>query len=189
MKRLTSACGFAGSLAFLTCPLQAAPQWIWAGKTPKDGEKVTFRKTFKLTDSVLTAQLAFTCDNGSVAYLNGTKVAENADWNSPAKADLEKLLKAGENELRFEASNEGSIAGFVATLKIETKDGKKSMIETGADWSAAPAGSQDFKPATVVAAYGAEPWGKALAGGGGGAKAGGGESVPDGAEIQVVPGF
>ena len=183
MKRLTSACGLVGSLAFLTAPLQAAPNWIWTGKTAKDGEKATFKKTFKLTDAVLTAQLSFTCDNGSVAYLNGAKVADNADWNKPTKVDLSKLLKVGENELRFEASNEGAVAGFVATLKIETTDGKKSTIETGADWSAVLTGSKDFKPAVEIAAYGAEPWGKALSG------EGGTEKVPDSAQIQLVPGF
>lgn len=183
MKPFTSAFGLVGSLTLLTAPLGAAPSWIWLGKSAKDGEKATFKKTIKLTDAVLTAQLSFTCDNGSVAYLNGSKVADNADWNKPTKVDLGKLLKIGENELRFEASNEGSIAGFVATLKIETMDGKKSTIETGADWTAAPAGSKDFKPAVEIAAYGAEPWGKALTG------ETATEKVPEAAQIQVLPGF
>ncbi|MEI7928047.1 MAG: heme-binding protein [Verrucomicrobiales bacterium] len=170
-------------LAFLTLPLSAAPDWIWVSKGAKDGEKATFQKTFELPDAVLNAQLSFTCDNGATAYLNGSKVAENPDWSAPTKVDLGKLLKKGQNELRFDARNEGSVAGLVASLKIETMDGKKSMIDTGADWSAVATGSTDFKPAVVVAAYGAPPWGKALTAGGGGA------SVPDAAQIQVVPGF
>lgn len=178
-SRLLSLAG----LACLATPLEAAPQWIWLSKSAKDGEKATFRKSFKLVDAALTAQLSFTCDNGAVAYLNGTRIAENPDWGQPTKVDLEKLLKRGENELRFEARNEGAMAGFVAVLKIETMDGKKSVIETGADWSAAPAGSNDFRPAVEVAAYGAQPWGKALSGNAAAS------SVPDGAEIQVAPGF
>ncbi len=167
----------------MTSPTIAAPQWIWTSKTAKDGEKATFRTTFNLQDAALTAQLLFTCDNGATAYLNGTKVAENPDWTSPTKADLSKLLKAGDNELRFDARNEGSVAGLVVTLKIETTKGQKSLIETGPDWSAAPAGSNNFQPAVVVAAYGSAPWGKALTSGSGEG------AVPTDTEIQLVPGF
>lgn len=185
MKRffLTSGLAWSLGLALSPLPLEAAPQWIWVGKQAKDGEKATFRKTFTVSGSVTSAKLQFTCDNGSTAYLNGTKVAENPDWGQPTKTDLAKLLKAGENELRFEARNEGTTAGFVATLEIVTADGKKSLIESGPDWSAAPAGSTDFKPAEAIATYGAGPWGKALA------NAGSGSTVPEAADIQLVPGF
>ncbi len=185
MKRFLSSPRLASvlGLAVLTLPLNAVPQWIWAGKSAKDGDKVTFRKSFKLTDAVLSAQLSFTCDNGATAYLNGTKIGENPDWGQPTKVDLGKLLKTGDNELSFDARNEGGTAGFVATLKIETMDGKKSVIESGADWSAAPTGTKDFKPAFELAAYGAAPWGKALSGEGAGA------SVLEGSDILTVPGF
>ena len=175
MKRFIFTAGLACSLgiAFSPLPLDAAPQWIWTAKPAKDGEKATFRKTFTVAGPVKSATLQFTCDNGATAYLNGTKIANNADWNKPTKADLRNLLKAGENELRFEATNQDGAGGFVATLEIVAKGGKKTLVESGPDWSAAPGGSADFKPAVTIAAYGAEPWGKALAGGGGGG--GGGE--------------
>jgi putative heme-binding domain-containing protein len=192
MKRFFITSGLAWSLgiALSPLPLDAAPQWIWVAKQAKNGEKATFRKTFTVAGPVASAKLNFTCDNGATAYLNGTKVADNPDWGQPTQADLSKLLKTGENELRFEAKNEGSTAGFVATLEIVAKDGKKSVVESGPDWSVAPAGSQDFKPAVVVAAYGAGPWGKALAGGGKkNQQAAAPETVPDAADIQVVPGF
>ena len=184
MKRFFLSAGLAGSLGLVISPalLHAAPQWIWVGKQATDGEKATFQKTFTVPGPVASAKLLFTCDNGSTAYLNGTKVADNPDWAEPTKADLGKLLKVGENELRFEAKNEGNIAGFVATLEIVGADGKKSLVESGADWSAAPGGSADFKPATVIAAYGAAPWGNALTNPGG-------TAVPDAADIQVAPGF
>ena len=185
MKRffITSGLAWSLGLALSPLPLEAAPQWIWVGKQAKDGEKATFRKTFTVSGSVTSAKLQFTCDNGSTAYLNGTKVAENPDWGQPTKTDVGKFLKAGDNELRFEAKNEGTTAGFVAILEVVTADGKKSLIESGPDWSAAPAGSTDFKPAEAIAAYGAGPWGKALA------NAGSNGAVPEAADIQLVPGF
>lgn len=185
MKNLLFPASLTGAfgLFLMTFPAAAAPQWIWTSKDAKDGEKATFRTTFKLSGAALTAQLLFTCDNGATAYLNGAKVADNPDWTSPTKADLSKLLKTGDNELRFDARNEGSVAGLVGTLKIMTMDGQKLDIETGADWSAAPTGSDNFQPARVVAAYGSAPWGKALTGDSGEG------SVPTETEIQLAPGF
>ena len=171
------ACSFV--VAFATIPLDAAPQWIWTNQAAKDNDKATFQKTFTVTGTVKSARLDFTCDNGVTAYLNGTNVGENTDWNQPTTANLGKLLKPGANELRFDARNEGSIAGFVATLKITTADGKETVIETGADWSAAVTGSKDSKPASVIAKYGDAPWGEALKAGARGEISG----------MVVAPGF
>ncbi|MES2922791.1 MAG: c-type cytochrome [Verrucomicrobiota bacterium] len=180
MNRSISSLGLACSFGFAlsTIPLVAAPQWIWASQPPKDGDKVTFRKAFTVSGNVKSARLDFTCDNGATAYLNGAKVAENADWNAATTANLGKLLKPGENELRFDARNEGNTAGFVATLRIATADGKESVIESGLEWSAAATGSKDFKPATVVAKYGSDPWGEALNG-----------AAPDSSGVQAPEGF
>ncbi len=189
MKRFFLTSGLAWSLGMALFPmtLDAAPQWIWVGKQAKNGEKATFRKTFKAGGDVKSAKLQFTCDNGATAYLNATKIADNPDWGQPTTVDVAKHLKPGDNELRFEAKNEGSMAGFVATLELVDGKGKKTVVETGPDWSAAPAGSSDFKPAVVIAAYGAGPWGNALSNQPGRPAAT--EAVPDAAEIQVVPGF
>ncbi|MES2658252.1 MAG: c-type cytochrome [Verrucomicrobiota bacterium] len=173
---LTCSFGIAVSIT----PLEAAPQWIWSAKEATSGQKATFVKSFTVSGPVKSARLNFTCDNGATAFLNGQKVAENPDWNDPTSADVAKQLKAGQNELRFDARNEGTTAGFVATLKIETADGKKSVIESGTDWTVAPTGSSDFKPAVMVAAYGGGPWGTPLDGG---------ASVPDSTGIQAAPGF
>ena len=166
-------------IAISVTPLAAAPQWIWTDSPPVDAAKATFHKTFTVAGDVKSARLEFTCDNGASAYLNGAKVGENADWNRPTTVNLRKLLKAGENNLQFDARNEGGTAGFLATLEITTADGKKSMVETGVDWSAAATGSTDLKPATVMANYGAAPWGEAL-------------KAPNSEEISgmvVAPGF
>lgn len=173
-------CSF--GFAFPLQPLAAAPQWIWTGPTAKDGEKATFTKTFTVSGKVKSARLDFTCDNGAVAYLNGTKVSENQDWNSPSTVNLEKQLKSGENELRIDATNEGATAGLVAILKITTDDGKETVVETGSDWSSAATGSKDTKAATAIAKYGSGPWGEALKN----ATVSGGLEISD---MVVSPGF
>ncbi|MEO5915278.1 MAG: c-type cytochrome [Luteolibacter sp.] len=174
---LASSLGFALSIV----PAEATPKWIWTSKEAKK-EQATFRKSFTVSGPVKKAVLSFTCDNGATAYLNGVKVAENEDWNSPTNAALGKLLKAGENELRFDARNEGSTAGLVATLTIELADGKKSVVETGGDWAASATATSASKPAVEIIAYGGAPWGNIL------------DSKPaglvlEGDNIQTPPGF
>ena len=185
-------------LPFFTLALIAAsplaafadPQWIWTGSPPKPNEQATFRKTFTVTGAVKTAVLEFTCDNGATALINGAKVAENPDWMKPTKAGVAKNLKAGENELRFDARNVDGVAALVGVLTIEMADGKKVVVETGADWMSAAAGSTAFKAAGVVAKYGAEPWGNALAGAVRGGKGDAGPGVAaDPATLQVAAGF
>ena len=143
---------------------EAEPQWIWTGSPAKPNERATFRKTFTIDGAVKSAALAFACDNGATAFVNGVKVAENPDWMQATKAGVAKNLKTGENELRFDARNADGVAALVGTLTVELADGKKVVIETGADWMFAPAAGADFKAAGVVAKYGAAPWGDVLAG-------------------------
>ena len=177
------ACSF--GLFLSAVPLHAVPQWIWTSKDAKDDDKATFIKTFTIKGEVKSARLNFTCDNGATAFVNGKKVAENADWDQPTKVKIEAFLKPGENEIRFDAKNSGSVAGFVATLTLKINDGaEETVIETGPDWLASPTGTAETKPAVVVGKYGGDPWGTALI-----PKSEDTSSLPDTTEIQVLPGF
>ncbi len=186
-----SALSFLSLALFAAAPLSAVaePNWIWTGSVAKPNEHATFRKTFTVAGAVKSASLEFTCDNGATAFLNGAKVGENADWMKPAKVVVAKDLKAGENELRIEARNEDGVAALVATLTIEMADGKKTVVETGADWSFVPAGGAAPKPAGVVAKYGAGPWGAALTGAGKANRNGDSGTPTDPTTLEVVPGF
>jgi putative heme-binding domain-containing protein len=144
----------------------AEPQWIWLNKSAKSKEQVTFKTSFEVKGTLKNATLNFTCDNGATALINGQKAAVNPDWQQPTKADVTKLVNPGANELIFEAKNNEGSAALVATLTVESQNGKTTTIESGPTWQAAPTGGTDFKQAVVVAKYGAGPWGDALAGGG-----------------------
>ena len=173
------------SLALSTHSLHADPQWIWTSKTPKNGEKASFRKTFQLSGEVKSAKLDFTCDNGATAFINGRKVGVNANWDKPTTAKLENFLKSGENEIRIDAQNVDGLAGLVATINLKIKGAEKeTLIETGPDWFVTETEGAAPKPAVVVGKYGDDPWGKALI-----AKTSDSDAPPDASQIQVPPGF
>lgn len=146
------------SLLLLPFALHAAPQWIWSSKKAGDKDRATFRKTFVVTGEVKSATLSVVCDNGATAFVNGKRLLENPDWTETSTVDAKVYLKAGDNELRIDAHNNGGSAALIAKLEIETADGKKS-IETGEGWEFAPPGKEEWKPAIVIAKLGEGPWG------------------------------
>jgi putative heme-binding domain-containing protein len=165
--------------------IHAEPVWIWTNKEAVANERATFSKTFTSDGEVKSALLNITCDNGASVFINGEKAADNTDWDKPTKANVAEFIKPGENVIRVDARNNGSLAGLVATLTIRFVGDKKPLvIETGPDWLASITGGNDFKPAVVIARYGDSPWGKALI-----AKTDDASSLPDETQIQALPGF
>lgn len=166
-------------------PAMAAPSWIWSSKSPKATEKATFRANFEIPrGGVSMVKLEFTCDNGAVALLNDKKVATNPDWQKATQRDLTDMVKVGRNVLTIKGKNEGGAAGLVARVSLKQKNGKVTWIESGGNWEVQAEGTTSWKPATVIAKYGAAPWGKALDGGGGGSAPG-----PVADKVITLPGF
>ena len=83
------------------------------------------------------ALLRVSCDNGAEVFLNGKVALTNPDWQRPTQANVTKALRSGKNELRAEATNKGSAAGFLAVLTLKLADGSERVIFTDASWSAA----------------------------------------------------
>jgi putative heme-binding domain-containing protein len=179
------------AIATLFAPLaaRAEPQWIWVDKKAKADERATFKTSFELPGPVKNATLTFTCDNGATALLNEQKAGINPDWQQPTKTDVAKLLKAGKNELRFDAKNNTGSAALVVTLAIELQDGKRLTFESGPDWLAALAGNPEFKPAVAIAKYGAGPWGQALSLDARAKKTAGSSVAADPATLKMPEGF
>jgi putative heme-binding domain-containing protein len=176
------------AFALLTLTAHAAPEWIWLPKA-HDKQKASFRHSFDLPHNAHLGTLKITCDNGAKAYLNGTLVATNPDWQQPTTADVTKQIKPGEkNEIRIDATNSGGTAALIAHLTITLASKKELVIESNGQWQASTTGQEDWQPATVVSAYGKGPWGLALDG-----KPGGGKSQPAtaiaAADITVPAGF
>jgi putative heme-binding domain-containing protein len=185
-----------------TTAAAGAWNWLWRdSQAPGTGARL--KKDFELGDAVVKeAVLRVTCDNGAKVFLNGELVLTNPDWQVPTQADVLKRLRAGRNELLAEATNKGGAAAFIASLTLRLADGSERVILTDASWSAAATGEQDWKPAKVVAEYGARPWGEVFARGGTASAPGKAQAkaqprgaaaasseVTQPADIRVPPGF
>jgi putative heme-binding domain-containing protein len=151
-------------------PAEAAPavstsgspewKWLWSD-SPESKSSARLKKEFDLGNTaVKDATLRVTCDNGAEVFLNGESVLVNPDWQRPTQANVTKKLRAGKNELRAEATNKGSAAGFIGVLDVKFADGTERTIFTDASWQAAAPGTDDWKPAKVVNEYGRKPYGE-----------------------------
>lgn len=168
--------------AFLLISLHASaadPFWIW--KSGKVGtEKANFKTTLKLDAAPKKAALLTSCDNAFSLKINGKQVASSTKWETPVKMDVAKFLKAGANEILVEASNEGSMAGFVFSLKA----GKTELVSDKSWMAQAPKG--EWHPAVERAKYGAGPWGKVFTKAAAPGKA---SSSPATIPVATLPGF
>ncbi len=165
LPRLRPPSGIVVALALVglgSACVHAEPSWIWADG-PGSKSAAVLRRSFEVTQPLREAILVLTCDNGANVFLDGQPVLSNPDWNQPSKVDLTRKLKPGKHELRADCRNEGDIAGLVARLTLKTADGKTTVVETDGSWEGTLPGRNDWKPAKVLAKYGDQPWGNALA--------------------------
>ena len=150
-----------------TTPAADAPQWIWNSKAHVI-ETIYARRQWTQREKVQSAELEITCDNAFIAYLNGKLIGKSTQWERAQKLDLAPHIKSGDNVLAIEAKNEGGLAGLVARAKIVGPSGNVTRLITNNEWQVsanlhedwlAPSVAPDgWSPATVIAAYGAQPW-------------------------------
>ena len=117
--------------------------WIWfphAGATVEmPATPAYFRARLKLpADSALRRASVTMCADGDfVLFVNGKEVLKGGSWNSPEKADLTALLKAGDNVFAVAAGNGGdkpNPAGLLGCVTAELADGRQLTLETGPAW-------------------------------------------------------
>ena len=160
----------------------ADPMWIWKAGTIAS-EEANFKTTLTLKGKPARAPLIITCDNSFKLSINGKKVTASKNWETPVKMDVAKFLQAGKNYVLVEADNEGSIAGFIMSLKA----GKKKLV-TNKSWMA-QSHEGEWHQAVELKKYGAEPWGNVFnqsAGPGQIAKA---ANSPKSIPVTTLPGF
>ena len=154
--------------------------WIWKEGKAK-AEKVEFRKTFTLTTVPKKARLMTTCDNAFTMTINGKQACASKDWEQPAKLNVAKFLKKGENEVLVQAENEGSLAGLLFELQL----GKERIVSDKSWQARAPQG--EWQAAVEKGAYGSGPWGKVW--GKAGAPAPVSKPSPSTIATKALPGF
>ncbi|WP_395740144.1 family 16 glycoside hydrolase [Prosthecobacter sp.] len=164
-------------------------KWLWSDAAAAK-EAARLKKEFDLGEAAIkSATLRVSCDNGAQVFLNGELVLTNPDWQRPTQADVTKKLKSGMNELRAEATNKGSAAGFLAVLSVTFADGKERSIFTDASWLAAAPNTNEWKPAKVVNTYGKKPYGEIFSKDRVKSAAATSDEVIAPADIKALPGF
>ena len=131
--------------------------WIWSAEDPGPdvpAVKRTFERTFSLDAAPKTARLEITADDRYEVRINGETVRRTEfstdAWRTPAKLDVARFLKKGDNAVSVEAENAATgPAGLLARLTV----GSRTVV-TDAAWT------EGGKPARVVAPYGKGPWGR-----------------------------
>lgn len=134
----------------------ASAQWIWsAGVTPGQAPAgaVTFLRSVTLAAVPQEARAVLTADNLLRLRINGREVTRTTDpegWRNPVDVDIQPYLKAGENVIEIEATNqEPGHAGLLGTFTL----GEMSVV-TDARWRV------EGQAAQVLGANGAAPWGQ-----------------------------
>ena len=168
----------------LLCPkaFAADPMWIWKAGTIAS-EEANFKTTLTLKAKPAKAPLIITCDNSFKLSINGKKVTASKNWETPVRMDVAKFLQAGKNYVLVEADNEGSMAGFIMSLKA----GKQKLV-TNKSWMA-QSHEGEWHQAVELKKYGAEPWGNVFNQAAGPGQIGKATNSPKSIPVTTLPGF
>ena len=151
-----------------TAPKGLVPQWLWDA-APGADEELFFRRAFTLAQVPTSARLTVSCDNHCRLYVNGEKVGEGDEWESPVGVDVQKALRMGDNVIAVHGWNEGGPAAMAARLGWQS-DGKDHELVSDATWTCSnddPDGwnaprfaGAGWQPVRVLAAMGEKgaPW-------------------------------
>ena len=144
-------------------------EWIWAEKTGVT-ERILVRTTINIDKELKAAHVFFTCDNSADLYVNGKKLAHVDPWMEPKSVNITAHLTKGRNIIGADARNAGGVAGLIAWLQLDYKDGKTSHLVTSPDWQWKAPDSKDlathfasedgWKIPVSIGKHGVTPWGR-----------------------------
>ncbi len=144
--------------------------WIWRNAAGT-GEFAWFRKRFSLSQVPSQAALYVTCDNEAEVWVNGKRLGKNPDWRTPTVFNLQPMLTVGDNVIAVAAKDWEKGKAKAALVAVVALPDKKYLV-TDSSWMVSdrlqPAWNQaadppGFRPASIVAAHGAAPWGDTFA--------------------------
>lgn len=152
--------------------------WVWgsgarAGNQPAG--KMHFRKVIQLPAdrAVKEAFFLLTADDGFQLFINGHPSGQGATWKTLIRVEVTGRLQPGANALGIQAANGGenpTPAGVIGRLVVAFAEGEPMIVPVDTSWQTAseapePWSWADFdagawKPASVVAKFGDQPWGR-----------------------------
>ncbi|MBR00272.1 MAG: heme-binding protein, partial [Verrucomicrobiales bacterium] len=150
----------------------SSPKWLWIDRDAKS-ETIFGRRAFTIASLPQTAKLSITCDNGFIAFVNGTRVGNGNEWEKRYEFDVKKHLQVGDNVLAVKATNEGSKGGLVAKLMMTHKNSKADVVVTDSQWwvsrkahegwQAPSINTEDWQRPVLLGKMGIAPWGNVFA--------------------------
>jgi hypothetical protein len=121
--------------------LDLTAKWIWSGdqrtQPAASGESVTFRSSFELSALPKAGFAVMTCDNSFKCWLNGKKISESDNWESPLVVNLTEHLRIGTNEIVLVGTNGGrepNPAGLFFQAQLRFADGAVQDLKSDAGW-------------------------------------------------------
>jgi putative heme-binding domain-containing protein len=156
-------------------PAKDLPSWIWLDDKPQDDQTIYFRKEFDIPHPVTSAILQATCDNALTLFIDGQKVLEHHDWESPAVQDVTEhfITKAnktgaGKHVIAVQAHNNEGPAGLLVRLTLAEQKPNSFVLLTDGSWRVSPVAAKGWqqmgfdasgwKTADVVGKLGDQPW-------------------------------
>jgi len=152
-------------------PTSGLGSWIWTSMT-FDRQTCQLWRSFEIPpDAQVThAQIKMTVDNEYYLHLDGREVGRGGEWRELFDYDVTSLLSPGKHVLAVNAYNASSFAGMIFGLQIDLADGRTMEIKSDSTWRIVPDGAKkwetrtealdSWKPATVIAPLGSDPWWK-----------------------------
>ena len=132
-----------------------------------------FRREVEVDGSrkLVRARMVVAVDNSAIVYVNGKEAGQAAGWQDAPSLDLTSHLKPGTNLIAIAATNESEgPAGLMARLQLDYDRGASAVMDVDRTWLTSQTGPQGWnqsgfdaaawKPSQVIAAAGAQPWGK-----------------------------
>lgn len=118
--------------------IEPTSRWIWSNDLAASppGERLAFRRTFRLPSVPTHAMAVLTADNAAELFLNGRKVLTAEEWTTPTLAAVTPALRAGDNTIVATATNgdAGGPAALRVEIRVRLEDGSAMTIATDGDW-------------------------------------------------------
>ena len=136
-----------------------------------------YRKSFTLTEPVISAQIQLTGDDVITSYVNGTELNDEGKnaWASVLVAHIKDNLVVGKNTLAFRVYNQSYYGGVLFDLELTLESGKKMRVSSdntvlsynagekpldGYDWNKTDFDDSAWKSSFVIGAPPCMPWGE-----------------------------
>ena len=152
--------------------------WVWANGAKSGNQpvgKAYFRKVIQIPADRALQQAIFllAADDGFQLFINGHPSGQGNTWRTLSNPEITGRLQPGANAIGIEVANAGetpSPAGLVGRLVIAFASGEPMVVpidttwqtsrQPGERWNWADFDATGWKPASEVARFGDQPWGK-----------------------------